>query len=396
MTTTHPSHELQAQELAQEGLAQGLAKTLQDAHEHPWKHGFLPLMRLLSASRPDLPKVGHAQRPSQENFRIGQQASLSFAAREVAKVEPAQEARDQSGQRRTQITLLGLGMLGPNGAVPLHVTEIVRERVQAKRDNTLANFLDLFHHRALTHFYRAWGQSQSAIGLDREQDETFTAYVARLVGDEPSEVQGSALPPHARWANASHRVRAARNPDGLVASLSHFFGVPVDLQEYQMQWMPLEPQDECRLGVPRLSSLLGQGAIAGGVVPDRQNRFRLVIGPLSLDGYLRLTPQGSATGKDLPTLIELVRSFIGFEFVWEVELLIDTAAAPATQLGGDTRLGWSSWMGGAAAAQTPTTGHTSAKPATVISGMIFEPEAYAKKHAKKPARTSSASYPITS
>ncbi|MFY7940176.1 MAG: type VI secretion system baseplate subunit TssG, partial [Burkholderiaceae bacterium] len=79
-----------------------------------------------------------------------------------------------------------------------------------------------------------------------------------------------------------------------------------DLREYQLQWMPIEEQDQCRLGLPRLSSVLGQGAMAGEVVPDRQTRFRLVIGPLSLDGYLRLTPNGSATGKDLPALIELV------------------------------------------------------------------------------------------
>lgn len=345
-----------------------LEHTLQEAQDKPWRHSFTGLMRLMAASYPDLPPVGQAQRPQQEKFRLGQQANLGFAVREVAKVQPA----SADAQGRTRIALFGLGMLGPNGPLPLHVTEMVRERVQAKRDNTLANFVDLFHHRAFTHMYRAWSQSQSAIGLDRPDAETFTPYIARLAGDEPSEVQHSALPPHARWASSAHRVRAARNPDGLVSALSRFFGVPVDLHEYQLQWMPIEEQDQCRLGLPRLSSVLGQGAMAGEVVPDRQTRFRLVIGPLSMDGYLRLTPNGSATGKDLPALIELVRSFVGFEYVWEVELLINAAAAPAAKLGEGTQLGWSSWIG----RDQPLPTHAA------VSGMLYEPEMYAETGAR--------------
>ena len=337
---------------------------LQDAHVRPWAHGFFPLMRKLAATDPTMPAIGKAQRPQQESFRLGQQASLAFAPRELAKIE-VKPASD--GRSRAHIKLFGLGTLGPNGALPIHFTELVRERVEAKRDNTLADFIDLFHHRAFTHIYRAWSQSQSAVGLDRANQETFTPYVARLVGDEPFEVQGSALAPHARWASSAHRVRAARNPDGLVSTLSRFFGVPVQLREYVLQWMPIEPQDLCVLGHPRRSSILGEGAMAGEVVPERQSRFRLVIGPLSMDGYLRLTPQGSATGKDLPALIELVRSFIGFEYVWEVELLIDSEAAPQTRLGDATQLGWSTWM----ASDGATT-----KASKPVSGMLFEPEGY--------------------
>lgn len=331
----------------------------------PWAHGFIPLLRKLAAAGPDAPQVGKAQRPHQENFRLGQQASLAFAPREVAKVEVK---TGSDGVARTHIKLFGLGMLGPNGALPIHFTELVRERVEAKRDDTLANFVDLFHHRAFTHFYRAWAQSQSAAGLDRPGDETFTPYVARLTGDEPAEVQGSALSPHARWASAAHRVRTARNPEGLVRTLAHFFGVPVRLQEYCLQWMPIEPQDLCVLGQARASSVLGEGAMAGEVVPDRQSRFRLVIGPLSMDGYLRLTPQGSDTGKDLPALIDLVRSFIGFEYIWEVELLIKRSAASASRLGDTTQLGWSTWM---------EAGALAAASDTPVSGMVFEPESYA-------------------
>jgi len=345
-------------------LPTALNPTLRDAQARPWLHGFVPLLRKLAAADSTMPPIGEAQRPQQESFRLGQQASLTFAPRELAKVE-VKPGPDE--QLRAYIKLFGLGMLGPNGALPIHFTELVRERVEAKRDNTLANFIDLFHHRAFTHIYRAWSQSQSAAGLDRADQETFSAYIARLAGDEPSEVQGSALAPHARWASSAHRVRAARNPDGLVSTLSRFFGVDVQLREYMLQWMPIEPQDQCKLGQASLSSVLGEGAMTGEVVPDRQSRFRLVIGPLDMDGYLRLTPQGSSTGKDLPALIEIVRSFIGFEYVWEVELLINRNAAPQARLGDGTQLGWSTWMASSGPAAQST------EP---VTGMLLEPESY--------------------
>ena len=94
----------------------------------PWKLSFLGLLRGLSARHATLPRVGRAPRPQAEPFRIGQVASLTFAPREIAKLEQRAD--------RLRIQLFGLGMLGPNGALPIHLTEIVRERTEAHHDNT--------------------------------------------------------------------------------------------------------------------------------------------------------------------------------------------------------------------------------------------------------------------
>jgi type VI secretion system protein ImpH len=88
------------------------------------------------------------------------------------------------------------------------------------------------------------------------------------------------------------------------------------------------------------------------------------MGTLDLKGYLRLTPQGHTSGQDLPALVEMVRSFIGFEYEWEVELLISAKAAPACQLGDSAQLGWSTWAGQL---------HSGSDH---ITGMVLEPERY--------------------
>jgi type VI secretion system protein ImpH len=353
-----------------------LQELLARLREAPWKYGFTALLRGIGAAYPERPAIGRASRPQQEPFRLGQSAALTFAPREIAEVmlpgEPARPgsngaARAGNNPSCPLVRVYGLGMLGPNGPLPLHYTELVRERSENHNDGTLADFLDLFHHRYLTHLYRAWAQAQAAAGLDRADDETFSRYVARLTGHDPLEIRDSVLPSHARLAASPHLGREARHPDGLASTLAHFFSVPVQLEEFVLHWIRIEEPDQCHLGTARSSSIMGQGAIAGEVVADRQNKFRLVLGPLSREQYLRFTPQG----KDLPLLVEWVRAFVGYEFVWELELRVRNDSTLPARLEDKERLGWSTWLGGSEAAASGT-----ADSAGRAIGMVFEPEHY--------------------
>jgi type VI secretion system protein ImpH len=100
--------------------------TKHQEHQHgdAWRMSFTTLLRRISAKRADLPAVGEAQRPVQEAFKIGQTASLAFAPREIDSI--TQE--DHLGSSKTNIKLFGLGMLGPNGPLPLHYTSFTTVR----------------------------------------------------------------------------------------------------------------------------------------------------------------------------------------------------------------------------------------------------------------------------
>jgi type VI secretion system protein ImpH len=360
-----------------------LQEMLGRLRQTPWKFGFLALLRRFGASHPQHPPIGRASRPQQEPFRLGQTAALAFAPREIASaVLPGESAPRVLGDANPRagnnpalpmVRVYGLGLLGPNGPLPLHYTELVRDRTENHNDSTLADFLDLFHHRYLTHMYRAWAQSQAAAGLDRAEDEVFSGYIARLTGHDPLEIRDSVLPAHARLAASTHLGREARNPDGLAATLARFFAVPVQLQEFVLHWIRIDEEDQSHLGQARTSSVMGVGAIAGEVVADRQNKFRLVLGPLSLDQYLRFTPQG----RDLPLLVEWVRGFVGYEFVWEVELRVRNDSTPPARLEDTEKLGWSTWLGGSeGAASHGSSGHTAFRGPNYTVGMVFEPEQY--------------------
>ncbi len=328
-------------------LSQPLLDHLQ---AEPWRYGFFALMRRIGAN-PAIDPIGTARLPQAEPFRLGQQASLVFAPREIASVSVDHD--------RLKILLFGLGMLGPNGPLPIHITEIARERKEHRRDPTLSNFLDLFHHRFLTQFYRAWASSQSAASLDRPGNERFTFYIASLTGYEVKEIEQGPLPAHARLSAAPHLVREARNPDGLAATLSHYFGVPVHIEEHVFHWLDRDDNECSRLGVPGAGTTMAVDGFLGSRIPDRQSRFRIVIGPVDFDDYQRFTPRGS----DLLRLVEWVRTFVGEEIHWDLALKLRPHSAPPAVMGGPHQLGWSGWLG-----QSP-----SPEP---VTGMIFEPERY--------------------
>jgi type VI secretion system protein ImpH len=316
----------------------------------PWRYGFIALMRRINAN-PIIDPVGTAALATTETFRLGQKPSLIFAPREIA------EATLKDG--RLRIRLFSLGMLGPNGPLPIHVTEIAREREESRRDPTLSNFLDIFHHRSLSLMFRAWKWSQSAASLDRADDDHFSFYVASLVGDGRRRERPFPLASHARLSAAPHLVRQSRNPAGLRSTLEHYFGVPVEIREFELHWMAIEPGRESRLGGDRMSSCVAMGATLGQMVPDRRHRFRIVLGPLEIDQYHRFTPQGG----DLLKLIEFVRVFTGREYSWELELRLKPQSATPVVMGGPQQLGWSSWLG-----------HSPEEHP--ITGMRFEPENY--------------------
>lgn len=319
--------------------------------ERPWKSGFLSLLRAIAARDRSRPLPGAAQLPAQEPYRIGQQPVLAFAPREIASL----------GIRngRLDVRLFGLGLWGPQGPLPLHMTELAHHRTEALQDHTLVDFSDLFHHRALSLFYRAWAASQATASLDRPDDETFSFYIASLIGMDDGEARRSCLPSHARYAASAHLVREARDPDGMAATLAHYFGVPIVVEEFVPHWIRLAETEHCRLGRPGPSAVMGDGALLGELIPDRQHKFRLLIGPLDLNQYLRLTPHG----EDLPTLVEWVRAFVGYEYDWEVKLLVRPEEAPPARADAAQKLGYATWLG-------------RSDPDEPVVGMVFEPEKY--------------------
>jgi len=141
---------------------------------------------------------------------------------------------------------------------------------------------------------------------------------------------------------AGRFVRLTRNPEGLAAILRHFFALPFHIEEWRPQRLWLDDDDCTALGIESVGSRLGQGAICGVSVLDRQHRFRIHVGPLSFAEYQAFLPKR----KQLLQLRDWVRNYLGHEFAWDVRLVLKHDEVPRLRLGSPAHmLGWSTWMG---------------------------------------------------
>lgn len=300
----------------------------------PYRFDFYQTLRRLECLYDDRPRWGRAVRPVDEPVRLGQEPELAFAPAPLAAFHPGEGGRPP----RLRVHLFGL--LGPNGPLPVHVTEYVRERLRHANDPTLSRFLDLFHHRFLALFYRAWAQAQPHVNYDRPRDDRFAVYVGAFAGvATPAFRDRDAIPDVARLFHAGVLVRRTRNAEGLRSILRHFFGVPVQLEPFVGHWMPLDRRDRTSLGAA--GAHLGVEAVAGGRVWDRQSKFRVRLGPLSLAQYEAFLPGGRA----LVQLAAWIRFYLTFELQWDVQLVLDRRQVPALTLGRAVRLGWTTWLG---------------------------------------------------
>ena len=304
--------------------------------ERPYDFDFFQALRRIETLFPDKSRLGLALRPVDEPVRLGQEASMAFAPATLSAFKlPAADT-----PARMQVRFFGL--LGPNGPLPLHMTEYAMERFFHEGDETFIRFLDMFHHRFLTLFYRAWAQAQPVVSLDRPKEDRFSSYVGSLFGlGDGSQRNRDDVPDFAKLFYSGLLARQTRNSDGLAALLTGYFRIPVRIEEYAGHRMVLQESERTYLGRDNGGANLGLGAVLGGSIWDRQHKFRLHLGPLTFEQYESFLPGGTAIGK----LVAWVRQYLCFELAWDVSLVLLNKQVPKMTLGQNGRLGWTTWLG---------------------------------------------------
>jgi type VI secretion system protein ImpH len=284
--------------------------------------------------------VGHYANPGDEVVRFGAHTTLAFPASEIQALElrPGGSAR---------MTVNFMGLTGPSGVLPYHYSQIMGERLRS-RDHTLRDFLDLFHHRMVSLFYRAWEKHRLAVAYERDQTDRMTRHVADLIGlpglDRPA---AATVPVESLLYYAGLLGPQQRSALALQEIVQDYFGVGTEVEQFVGGWFPLAGATQCTLSDDETggaSGQLGLGAVVGDEVWDQQARVRIRLGPMARAQYDRFLPGGEAH----QPLRELVRAFGGDSFDFEVQLILARDDVPGTVLGADdappVALGWATWI----------------------------------------------------
>ncbi|HEV2864851.1 MAG TPA: type VI secretion system baseplate subunit TssG [Pyrinomonadaceae bacterium] len=322
----------------------------------PYRFEFFQAVRLLERLLPEREPVGKSGgSPAGEVVRFRTHASLAFPASQIHSLTPAAAreegggeagagatARDAAGEQPEMVVNF-MGLTGPSGTLPAHYTELLAERARYK-DTAYWEFLDLFNHRLISLFYRAWEKYRFHVAYERGDRDRFTEYLFDLVGLGTRGLKGR-LGGQDDEGLLFYGGLVAQRPhsaSALAALLGDSYGVPAKVEQFTGQWLALEAESLTRLGAA--NSRLGVDLMAGERVWDRQSKFRLSFGPLTLEEFRRFLPVGPALGPAVKT----TRLLVGLEFDFDVELRLRAAEVPGWLLGAapeeGPRLGWTSWL----------------------------------------------------
>ena len=347
----------------------------------PWEFDFFAAVRAFLADRTRRP-VGTDALPDAEAVRFRGHPSLAFPPSQLHALAPPTADRPVP-----LLTVTFFGLYGANGVLPTHYTQALIPTVTDDADtdhDALRDWFDLFNHRFVSFFYRAWEKYRFYVPFERGEyrrtaTDPFTLAIRGLMGfatpglTRRLVVRGGGAPAEDyRWSAAgSDRAEPAadpsvlsriddtgllryaglfvqrpRNAANLQLLLEDYFQLPIRVEPFVGQWLDVPDADKPRLGE---QGVLGMNVIAGDRVWDMQSRFRLVVGPVDYNTFRELLPDRDpiAERKTLFLLSQLTRTFAGPEFDFEIQLLLREDEVPEAELadaGLGPRLGWNMWL----------------------------------------------------
>jgi len=333
--------------------------------KEPHRFDFFQAVRLLewlfrerrpaaNAANPQAPLGGDAL-PDQECVRFRVDNSFNFPASAIARLSepPAAEGKGLPSPPQMEVSFMGL--TGPGGVLPEHYTELLLQRIRYHKDTALKDFFDVFNHRSISLFYRAWEKYRAPFLWERSKrhpssrPDPFTNSLRCLVGLGTAGLsERLEIPEDVPLYYAGHFAHRPRSVIALEALLSDYLALPVVIRQFQGRWLYLDRSEQTRLPGAECPSgqyaQLGFDAVLGERVWDVRSCFYIRIERLTYPQFVRLMPEGG----DYPKLCRLTRLYAGIQFTFAVQPVLTAGKLPDCRLSEQTdyqpRLGWNTWL----------------------------------------------------
>lgn len=315
-------------------------------HDEPYRFEFFQAVRLLERLLPDRLPVGRVTEqgqvtlPAREIARFRTIVSLLFPPSQVGRLE---RPREGESDRQPEMEVAFMGLTGPLGALPNHYTELLIDRLRAG-DRAMYDFLDLFNHRLISFFYRAWEKYRFPVAYERKpSDDQFTSSLFSIIGLATRGLLGRmSLRDDSLLCYGGLIAQRPHSASAFKAIIGDYFGVEASIIQFAGQWLPLDAESVSKLGAP--NSALGVSAVAGSRVWDGQSKFRLKIGPIGYKQFVAFLPVGSA----FKPVMEIIKFLAGPEFDFDIQLVLKAEEVPGTVLTTRARrrpmVGWNTWI----------------------------------------------------
>jgi type VI secretion system protein ImpH len=304
---------------------------LRNLQSEPWRFDYFTVLRHLERTFADRPRIGDSAARREDFVQLGQDPFMDFPASNLARVV-------LNDDKPLKVFVKYLGLLGPQGALPLATTEEAYHYVLSQ-DDAFPRFLDVFNHRFIQLFFRAWADSRPIVQHDRPKADRFIAYIGSAIGIGSKPYQDlDSVPDAAKLGFAGLMGAQAKCASRLAGAVCGLFNVKAEVEEFVGSRLMIEAAEWTILG--RRYNRLGEDMLLGRTVFSVQDKIRVRIFTKNLAQYIRFLP----TGDLCEPLADLVFFYNGEQLDWDVELAIPTGAVEPIRIGKFGQLGWTSWM----------------------------------------------------
>lgn len=323
--------------------------------KEPHRFEFFQAVRLLErmlhfgSTEREYRPVGSDAQPGEEVVRFRASVSRTFPPGEVDQLKALDHDLELPA---FEMVVAFMGLFGPTGVLPTHYTQMVIDRSRLK-DYALRDFLDVFNHRVVSHFFRAWEKYRLPIAYERRvlwnqpENDPFTTSLFGMVGFETGHLKNRlAVEDEAFLYFSGYYAHFPKNASSLESLLREYFGFPLNVKQFQGQWLYLDEENCSKMASEVMpfgqNCQLGSNFILGDRIWTVEAGFRIQIGPIDYDDFRQLMPGGPK----LTQLAQLVRTYAGLSLDFDVQPIVYGESVPPIQLGepASARLGFNTWL----------------------------------------------------
>ncbi len=351
-----------------------------------WEFDFFQVIWLLERYGGGRVLVGDRGPVGRESFRFRPDVSLAFPATDVRRIEHCSDTASDTSYYQVEVTFMGL--YGVSTPLPLHyAVDVLRSGGQsatlpgedAELDATgkpqpagqsmgstpVRDFLDIFHHRLISLFFRSWLKYRYDKSFGMPGRDVITDYLLWLIGCSPAydEATLGVKPIRLlRYAGIlTQRPRSAVTLEGML--LDYWEDLPIEVQQCGGRWVPISPADQNFTG--KVNSTLGCDLTVGEEIYDLSGAFNVKVGPMDWTTYLSFLPDGPRFAQTRA----LVKHYCADPMSFTFELRLRAGEIPEMRLLSDGeagRLGFTSWVRTDAMPETSVTFNASATRVSLV------------------------------
>jgi len=305
--------------------------------------GFFGLVALLERLTPSSARVGGPSEQD-ESIRFRHDPSLGFSVQDVSAVRTVDSSSEIApGRKQYEVTTTFLGLAGGSSPTPAYVSE----EVLRQEGTSLQDFLDLFHHRLISLFYRELARFKPWAEQTSTLNDAWSSRLLALAGlDAYSTPLPANLSPSRLLRLLPLMARRTRSSQELAVALEEVLdeviaGAKVSIREFTGGWSPVPRPERTQLGMR--NSQLGQNALLGDQVRDPAGAFEVHIGPISRERFRELSDPHGPIGR----VHSLVGVWVRDPLEYRVVVHLPPDQVPSLRLGDSTggRLGCDTWLG---------------------------------------------------